>query len=178
MNPYLLTGQETERLSFKLVTIDYYDEWLPLFREENVAAFLGMDTNFTPEECCKTWFEKSLMRYEKNLGGMNVVIDKQNGRLIGQCGLLIQEVEGKERLEIGYSMLPEFWGKGYASEAAIKCKEFAFDNNLADSLISIVHPDNIGSETVARKNGMQLEKYLADYKGMPVNIFRVDRVNK
>jgi len=175
MNPYLLTGHESERLLFQLVTIDYFDEWLPLFREENVALFLGMDTSLTPEECCRLWFEKSLARYENNLGGMNALIDKRSGRLIGQCGLLIQEVEGRQRLEIGYSILPEFWGKGYASEAAIKCKEFAFDNNLTDALISIVHPQNIGSELVARKNGMQLEKYLDDYKGTPVNIFRIDK---
>jgi [ribosomal protein S5]-alanine N-acetyltransferase len=172
---YLLEGQETGRLLFKPVTMDYFDEWVPLFSGENVATFLGLDKTLSPVELCQLWFDRVFHRYENDLGGMNALIDKRTNRLIGQCGLLVQTVEEQQRLEIGYSMLPEFWGMGYASEAAIKCKEFAFDNRFTDSLISIVHVDNIGSETVARKNGMLPEKRLEDYKGMPVNIFRIDR---
>jgi len=59
---------------------------------------------------------------------------------------------------------------GYASEAAIKCKDYAFKNNYADSLISMIHVENIGSEKVAIKNGMSFEKKLKAF-----NIFRVDK---
>ena len=95
--------------------------------------------------------------------------------LIGQCGLLIQSIQNVERLEIGYSILPKYWHKGYASESAIKCKNYAFENNLSDSLISMVHVENIGSEKVALKNGMILEQKIDSYEGSPVNIFRIDK---
>jgi RimJ/RimL family protein N-acetyltransferase len=73
---------------------------------------------------------------------------------------------------VGYSILPEYWGKGFASEAAIKCKEFAFDNNFSDSIISVIHPDNIGSEKVAIKNGMSVLKFV-EFHDMPANVFEV-----
>jgi RimJ/RimL family protein N-acetyltransferase len=160
---YLLTGESTDRILFRLLKKSDFDAWLPLFYEENVAKFLNMPANKTPREYCELWFEKAMHRYKHNLGGLNVLEDKATGKMVGQCGLLIQEIEGKERLEIGYSILPEYWGKGYASEAAIKCKNFAFENNLADNLVSNVHINNIGSETVALRNGMILEKCIDDF---------------
>lgn len=172
---YLLTGEESERLKFEILNQDYFNEWLPLFNEPDVAIFLGMDTNLTPREHCEEWFKKSLGRYKKETGGMNVLIDKTTGKMVGQCGLLIQDIEGQQWMEIGYSILPAYWGLGYASEAAQKCKSFAFENNFTNELISMVHVDNIGSETVARKNGMQLFKHIANYEGQPMNIFKISK---
>lgn len=68
--------------------------------------------------------------------------------------------------------MPEFRGLGYALEAAQKCRDFAFQNQLADSLISIIHPDNIASQQVALKNGMKLSKQ-TNYSNLPVNIYRI-----
>ena len=90
---YLLTGEETERLSFRLLNNEDYDSWLPLFERKNVAKFLLLNPSLSQKELCDKWFEKSMMRYEKKLGGMNVLIDKVSGEFIGQCGLLIQNIE-------------------------------------------------------------------------------------
>ncbi len=170
---YLLTGQETERLKFRLLKQEDFYTWLPLFKEKNVAEFLEMDTSLSPTALCQKWFDKSLDRYENELGGMNVLIDKKTEQFIGQCGLLIQNIDNVERLEIGYSMLPKFWGQGYAFEAAAKCKNYAFENNLVDELISVVHINNIGSEKVALKNGMVFEKKLDPL----FNIFKIEKAN-
>lgn len=172
---YLLEGEETERLKFRLLEKEDFNDWYPLFKVENVAEFLALDPSMSANELCELWFDKIFYRYDNNLGGMNVLIDKQSGRLVGQCGLLVQSIGEEQRLEIGYSILPEFWGKGYAFEAAKKCKEFAFSKDYADSLISMVHVKNIRSEKVARKNGMSLEKTLNDYKGTPANIFSINK---
>lgn len=160
---YLLTGESTERLSFRLLEWTDFDHWMPLFYESDVAKFLNMPPNKTPKEYCQLWFDKSMNRYENNLGGMNVLVDKSHGKIVGQCGLVVQEIEGQWRLEVGYSILPAFWGMGYASEAAIKCRDFAFENNFTDNLVSNVHVDNKGSEKVALRNGMQLEKRIEDF---------------
>jgi [ribosomal protein S5]-alanine N-acetyltransferase len=169
---YLLNGEETERLRFRLLRKDDFESWFPLFKTEEAATFLGLASIPTPEERCHKWFEIVLNRYKNNLGGMNVLIDKNTGAFIGQCGLLVQEVDGKRELEIGYSILPTFWGKGYATEAARKCKEFAFANRFTNTLISIVHIDNIRSEKVALKNGMVIDKQTI-FKEMPVTVFRI-----
>nr|WP_321225884.1 GNAT family N-acetyltransferase [uncultured Psychroserpens sp.] len=161
---YLLTGQETERLQFRPVTAADYDTWLPLFKEKNVDKFLGMPEGLSQTEQCDYWFKKVWHRYENNLGGMNALIDKQTGDFIGQSGLLIQTIEDEERLEVGYSILPKFWGKGYAQEAAKKCRDFCFEHEFTDNVISMMHVDNIASEIVAIKNGMTLEKQVDGFK--------------
>lgn len=172
---YVLTGEQTERLDFHLLTRDYFEAWVPMFDDTSVAGFLGMDPSKPSRELCEYWFEKSLKRYEENRGGMNVLIDRQTGAFVGQCGLLLQTIDGEDRLEVGYSVLPQYWGKGYATEAARRCKELAFERNYCDVLISIVHPDNHASAQVARNNGMSIERFVPDFAGMPVNIYRVEK---
>ena len=167
---YLLTGLETDRLNFRLLKTDDFEEWLGLFKADNVATFLDLDSSLTDFELCQKWFDKVFHRYENDLGGMNVLVDMNTSRMVGQCGLLVQTIENVERLEIGYSILPEFRNRGYASEAAKKCKDFAFENNLRYSLFSMVHVDNIRSEKVALKNGMTFEKRLKAF-----NIFSIDK---
>ncbi len=169
---YLLKGQETARLKFRLLKTEDYDAWLNLFKVNNIAKFLDLDPKLSESELCQLWFDKVFHRYENELGGMNVLIEKKTNRLVGQCGLLIQTIENVERLEIGYAILPEFWSQGFASEAAIKCRNYAFENNFSDSLISMVHIDNLGSEKVALINGMSLEKKINFF-----NIFRIDKEN-
>ena len=173
----MLVGEESARLRFRMLLVNDFDTWIELFKEEGVGEFLGMASIPTPEEQCQKWFELTLNRYENDLGGMNVLMDKNTGEFIGQCGLLVQEVDNITELEIGYSILPKFWNQGYATEAARKCIEFAFQHDFADSIISIIHVDNIQSEKVAQKNGMDLDKQTV-FKEMPVNIFRVNRPDK
>jgi RimJ/RimL family protein N-acetyltransferase len=172
---YTLEKIESARLKFRLLQPEDFDAWLPLCNHPNARRFLGLEHLGTGPKICEKWFEITLDRYKNNKGGMNVLIDKETGKLIGQCGLLVQEVDDMRELEIGYSILPEYWNKGYASEAAITAKETAFKHNYSDSLISIVHIDNIRSEKVARKNGMTIEK-TTTFKDMPVNIFRINRL--
>jgi ribosomal-protein-alanine N-acetyltransferase len=174
---YSLEGKETESLKFRLLKSEDFDDWLNLFKVKKVAKFLGMDPNLSEKEMCEIWFDKTFNRYENELGVMNALIDKKTNLLVGQCGLLIQSVQNIERLEIGYSILPEYWHNGYASESAIECKNHAFENNLSDSLISMVHVENIGSEKVALKNGMILDQKIDSYQGSPMNIFRIDKNN-
>jgi ribosomal-protein-alanine N-acetyltransferase len=167
---YLLTGQETGRLKFRLLELEDFDSWLGLFKAKDIAKYLDLDPKLSESELCTKWFDKVLHRYENELGGMNVLIDKKTNQLIGQCGLLIQRVEGLERMEIGYAILPQYWNQGFAFEAALKCKDFAFENKMAKSLISTVHVENLGSEKVALKNRMTFEKKIESF-----NLFSIDK---
>jgi len=171
---YLLLNQETERLSFRALTEADFNAWLPFFEDKEILTYFGIDPNLSQHKLCENWFVKVFDRYEDNLGGMNAIILKETGKLIGQCGLLIQTVQGKDRLEVGYSLLPEFRGFGYGSEAAIKCKEFAFENSFAEQLMSMIHVDNKASEKVALKNGMSLESII-DYEGMMAKIYTIEK---
>jgi len=167
----LLEGQQTERLSFGKFNRSHFEEWLPFHQDPRSTQFWqGLPKD--PISACNEQFERLFERYENKLGGMNALFDKDNGILIGMCGLLVQTVDKIRELEIGYSILPAYWQQGYASEAAAKCKMFAFENKLSDSLISIIHVDNTPSQKVAMNIGMFKEK-TTTYKDNPVHIFRV-----
>ncbi len=123
---------------------------------------------------CSQWFEKQQWRYANGKGGALAVTDKLSGELYGWCGLLVQEVDGIAELEVGYSVLVEHWGHGYASEAAGACVHAAFERDLANSLISIIQVDNTPSRRVAKKIGMTVDRR-AIYRGVSVLIYRKAR---
>lgn len=170
-NNFLLINQESERLNYRKVRPSDFDLWLPFFHDADSTKYWeGLPQD--PHTACQEQFDRIFERYAQHLGGMNALIRKETNTLIGLCGLLVQKVDGIKELEIGYSLLPAYRKLGYASEAAIKCKDFAIENQLATSLISIIHIDNIPSQRVAQKIGMHLDK-TTTYKNNPVHIFRV-----
>jgi RimJ/RimL family protein N-acetyltransferase len=173
---YLLHGQQTTRLNFRSVLDSDYDAWLKFFQDPNTSLH-WVEEKESAEDACRNWYKKQVWRYENNMGGMNALIEKSSSNLIGHCGLLVQTVDGSTELEIGYSLLPEFWGKGYALEAAVKCKDFAFENDLAESLISIISLTNTPSQKVALKNGMTIDKETI-YKANKVFIYRINNENQ
>lgn len=168
---YLLEGQETERLIFRKISDSDFNAWVKFFEDPNTSLH-WVEEKETPIIACEKWYQKQSWRYENDKGGMNALIEKSSGRLVGHCGLLVQTVDGVSELEIGYSLLPEFWHKGFAFEAAERCKEYAFQNDYSDSLISIISLTNLPSQKVALKNGMLIEKETV-YHQNRVYIFRV-----
>jgi len=122
--------------------------------------------------------EKQFERYKEHGFGIWSVILKENEELIGQCGLSMQPCEDKELLEIGYIFQKKNWHKGYASEAAVACREYAFDKLNADEVFSLIRDTNIASQNVAKRNGMSLRgTYVKHYRGidMPHCIFSVKK---
>jgi len=172
---YSLEGQESERLLFRRITDKDFDTWLEFCKYPDSLKYIfsqQQHANEDPVERCKIWFERVFYRYENGLGGMNALINKNTNEFVGQCGLLIQTIDNLEELEIGYSLMPHHRGKGYATEAAKKCKLFAFENTIYNSLISTIHIHNEASSKVAIANGMKLEKTTVS-EGEPVHIYRV-----
>ncbi|MDL2259036.1 GNAT family N-acetyltransferase [Eubacteriales bacterium OttesenSCG-928-K08] len=122
--------------------------------------------------------DKQLQRYRDDGFGVMAVILKENGELIGQCGLSMQPCKDREVLEIGYIFQKAYWHKGYATEAAIACKEYAFTELNADEVFSLIRDNNISSQNVAKRNGMSVVgNFVKHYWGidMPHYIFSVKR---
>ena len=152
----LLEGETTTRLQFRTLKPSDFDTWLP-FHEEPLSTQYWEGLPKDPYTACKQQFDKTFERYANTLGGMNALIALETKQLIGLAGLLVQTVNGVQELEIGYSILPQYWKQGYATEAAKKCKTYAFEQELASSLISIIHINNIPSQKVALNNEMFLD---------------------
>ncbi|MFM8914430.1 MAG: GNAT family N-acetyltransferase, partial [Flammeovirgaceae bacterium] len=113
---FLLHQAQTDRLIFELISDSNFNAWLKFFEHPETSRH-WIEEKDTPQNACEKWYARQQQRYQNNLGGMNALIEKASGDLVGHAGLLVQTVENKTELEIGYSLLPQFWGKGYAIEA-------------------------------------------------------------
>lgn len=169
---FLLNNKDSTRLTYKKVSRNFYTDWLPFFEDPSTRMYWETDLE-SPEKECEKWFLKQEFRCQNNLGGMNALIEKTSNKLVGHAGLLIQELDGKKELEVAYSLLPTFWNKGYATEAAKTCRDFAFNKELSTSLISIISVTNIPSRNVALKNGMLIHSTTL-YNNNKVHIYRIN----
>jgi len=104
------------------------------------------------------WIVRNRRRYAANGHGLWAMILKSTGELIGDCGVTVQTVDGVDELEIGYHLSRDCWGRGYATEAAQACRDWAFVNRNADYVVSLIRPENLASCRVAERNGMTLWK--------------------
>ncbi len=128
----------------------------------------------TPEQNARKWIELQFKRYEENRYGHHALIAKDTNEFVGMCGLLTQTIEDKPEIEIGYSLLPKFWGIGYASEAAQFFRDFGFGHENLDHLISVIDIRNIASQKVAVRNGMFIDRQIK-YYDLDVYIYQITR---
>jgi len=166
---------ETDRLYLREIQQTDYSALAEILQDEE--TMLAYEGAFTNEEV-QQWLDRQLKRYQDDGFGLWAVILKETRKMIGQCGLSLQDANGKQVLEIGYLLNRAYWHNGYASEAAIACKEYAFSKLNADEVFSIIRDMNIASQKVALRNGMAIvEQFVKHYRGvdMPHYLFSVKR---
>jgi [ribosomal protein S5]-alanine N-acetyltransferase len=106
------------------------------------------------------WIGRNVERYEREGFGKWAMVIKSTGEVAGTCGCVLQEVEGRNEIEVGYNLRRDVWGNGYATEAARACTDYAFRELGAIRVISMIRPENLRSVRVAEKNGMVCEKII------------------
>jgi RimJ/RimL family protein N-acetyltransferase len=102
------------------------------------------------------WIEWQARNYAEHDFGLWVV-ETHDGAFVGDCGLTVQDVEGEGLVEIGYHVMPEVRRHGYATEAALAVRDCAAAAGI-EHLIALIRPDNVPSQGVARKLGMEVER--------------------
>ncbi len=121
------------------------------------------------------FLEKIIESYEKYGFGKLAIMHKDTNKLIGICGLhkvIIGENESK--IELGYRLAKEFWGKGLATEAAYAVLDHRFTNLQLNEIISCVDEENISSIKVSKKIGMTFWK-VCSFFGKQCQIYRITR---
>lgn len=155
---------ETSRLYLrKLKQSDFHPLCKIMQDDYTMNAYEGA---FSDEEV-QQWLDRQLSRYRKWGFGLWAVILKETEEMIGQCGLTMQPWKDTQVLEIGYLFNREYWHKGYATEAASACKQYAFEKLNADEVCSIIRDTNIASQNVAVRNGMKMtDTWTKHYRGV------------
>ena len=118
----------------------------------------------------RRWLYHQTMNYMMYGFGLWAVILNTTGEMIGQCGLTMQFYKDGEVLEVGYLFQKAFWGMGYATEAAMACRDYAFGELGADEVFSIVRVSNDASRKVAKRLGMAAkDTFVKYYRGFEMS---------
>ncbi len=120
------------------------------------------------------WIARNIQRYHDDGVGLWAMELTETQELIGDCGILVQEVDGECLYEIGYHLRRDFWGQGLATEAAVACRDWAFAHVKAERLISLIRPENVPSRRVAERNGMTIWKEV-DWRGFRHCVYSVEK---
>jgi ribosomal-protein-alanine N-acetyltransferase len=95
------------------------------------------------------------IRHERENGFALWAVElKEPAELIGDCGLYLVQGVGPE-VEVAYHFGREWWGKGYATEAASACLAYGFRECALTEIIAICFPEHVASRRVMEKSGMR-----------------------
>jgi RimJ/RimL family protein N-acetyltransferase len=141
--------------------------YVELWGDPDVVRFLGGQT--LPPEDVPEALERGLGQWERHGIGLFSVLRKEDERFVGRIGYLLwdaerwvnavqEKLEGELELEIGWTVLGRLQGRGYATEAAIACRDHAFAELGRDRVISLIAPENVASIRVAEKIGESYER--------------------
>lgn len=149
---------QTERLSFRRYRDGDFRFLQSLLANPEVVRFIGNGNTRNRDEALEFlyWIYRS---YQETPDiGLRLIVREGDNQRIGHAGLVSQLVDGAEELEIGYWIAPEFWGQGYAKEAAAGIRDYAIGELGKKRMVSLIQPGNEASKKVARHVGMSLEK--------------------
>lgn len=142
------TVLHTERLTLRVPRVEDFDRYAELLADEEATRFLGGSLLRAP-----AWRKFLQMPGAWALQGfaMFSVIETASGRWLGQMGPW--RPEGWPGNEIGYAFHRDAWGQGFAVEAGVATRDWAFETLGWDDLIHCIAPDNVASQKVAQRMG-------------------------
>lgn len=157
---------ETERLRLRGWTAADFDVLVDFYADEELTRYVGGTS-----DRWDGWRRFSAMAGHWTLRGHGLwaVEAKEDRRLVGWCGLL--SPEGWPEPEIGWSLFAGEHGRGFATEAALRARDYAYRDLGWTTLMSLVHPDNRPSIRVAERLGARFEKPFV-IRGTEVGIYR------
>ena len=144
---------ETERLQLRMLAADDFEQYAAIHMDPDVTRF----TTRTHLSRMETWRHLAMIVGHWHLRGFGMwgVFERESGRLAGRVGF--HQPDGWPDFELGWTMGKASWGKGYATEAARRCLEYARDVMKRDHLISLIDPQNHASIRVAERIGETVE---------------------
>ena len=144
----------TERLLLRPFTPDDVDPILSVYGDPEVMRHVG-EGSAVDRPATERMVREYIAHQEQHGFSFWAVLERESGRVIGDAGLYHGEAGGSD-VELGYTLGRAWWGRGYATEAAIACLDAAFDVLALETVTAIADPANPASARVLDKLGMQL----------------------
>lgn len=145
------TGPETKRLQHRAFTLDDAEAFFALNSNPDIMRFTGEPMLSSVDEA-RTAIASYPDFDERGYGRWASVL-KETQTIIGFCGL--KYLADLDAVDVGYRFLPQYWGRGLATEACIASLDFGFNTLRLEEIIGLVLPENAASIRVLEKAGMQ-----------------------
>lgn len=153
MNPI-----STERLTIRPFTLDDAAFIVTLVNDPDWLRFIGDKAVHSEDDARRYLTAGPLAMYELHGFGLCAVERNIDGSTIGMCGLIRRD--GLEDVDIGYALLPEARGQGFAREAAQAVLDHGLSTIGIRRIVAITDPDNASSSLVLERIGMRFERHL------------------
>jgi [ribosomal protein S5]-alanine N-acetyltransferase len=130
-------------------------DFATMHQNPKVMATLG---GVRTEEQLRPWFDRILAQWERYGYGWWIARDAESDAFAGRGGLSHVWVESQDEVEVGYGFLPEFWGRGLATELAQESIRQGFGTLGLPELVSFTLVTNLASRRVMEKTGFHYER--------------------
>lgn len=162
---------ETRRLILRKMKEDDAEALLEIFSDPIAMHYFGV---IFDRPRMDKWVQDNLAHEQQYGFSLLSVILRDNNEVIGDCGLETDEIDGQTIVGIGFDFRRSYWGKGYATEAAIAVLEYGFSNFEFDSISGWIDPENVPSQRVAERIGMTADRYV-DRGGKTYALYSITR---
>jgi [ribosomal protein S5]-alanine N-acetyltransferase len=144
---------ETPRLILRKLTLNDAPFMVRLLNDPAFLKNIG-DKGVRSDEDARRWLSDThLASYEKHGFGHYMVELKPDHTPIGMCGLIKREA--LDEIDVGFALLPEFWSRGYAHEAAAAVMVYGRNQLGLSRIVGFASPGNTGSIRVLQKLGLK-----------------------
>lgn len=143
---------QTERLLVRQLTEKDIDAMYAIYSDADAMRWVGDGEPITRDGCLK-WIEVTRRNYATRGYGMSALTLRTTGSVVGFCGLVHPGCQPE--VEIKYALLRDYWGQGFASEAAKGMLAYGAKILGMQEVIATTAPDNVASQRVLQKAGMQ-----------------------
>ena len=156
---------ESERLLYRELLPSDAEAMFEMDNNPEVHRYLGGNPTQTIEETHRI-IDYIRSQYVRNGIGRMAAVLKDSGEFIGWVGLKLEHnVNGHENFyDIGYRLLPQFWGRGFATESALAFVDYGFKVLKAEKICAFADKDNTASRRALEKAGLHyVNTFYSDY---------------
>lgn len=167
---------ETDRFILREILPTDVDALFELDSDPEVHRYLGNEP-VTDKNQIVAVITAIRQQYVDNGIGRWAIIDKKTNAFIGWTGIkFVTDLTNKHKnyYDLGYRLMKKYWGQGIATETAIACLAFAFNQLEAAEVYAITDCENTGSINILNKVGLSFIEYF-DLDGIPHNWYKITR---
>jgi RimJ/RimL family protein N-acetyltransferase len=169
-----MTKVETARLLLRPWQADDLAEFTRLLTDPVVTRYIVVHTPFSPQDVAEL-SARTLEQWDRNGFGPWAAIEKATGRWVGRIGLdELPEWPGPHKVEVGWELHREFWGRGLATEGGRAGVRHGFEVVGLERIISVARADNVASRRVMDKGGLAFQEEVP-HRGALVVWYAIDR---